>query len=124
MTHGKGEREGSAEAAAEDEGLLRAREVEQLLRFPHVKVPIQRLDAAAGFARFAPVVSDAGEVLRHRVERVHLLPLALAALGGPARDYRAKAARREHEEMRPLALDHVVDPDAVQGGDWHGWDFR
>ena len=32
--------------------------------------------------------------------------------------------RREHQEVRAFALDHVLDADPIQGGERHGRDFR
>ena len=41
------ERERSAEATAENQGALGAREVEQLFRLAHIEIPVERLDTAA-----------------------------------------------------------------------------
>ncbi len=119
MAHRERERERCAHAASQDVRLLRAGEIEQRFRFLDVQVPAERLDAAAGETGLAPVVGDRGEVPRERGEPVHLLPFALAALRRPARDHRAEAARREHQQVRPGALDEIVDPDSIDRRERH-----
>src|SRR2546422_2059330 len=120
VAHRKSERERCTHAAAEDVRLFRTGQIEQRLGFVNVQVPVERLDAPARQAALAAVVGDAGEIERKRRQAIHLPERLLAAGRGPARDHRAPAAGREHQQMGALALDEVVDPDALDRCEWHG----
>ncbi len=90
---------------------LDAKVLEQELALRGVARPGERLDPAARAAALAAVEEDAAEVLREVIED----PRALVdARGAPLLHRAVEAARREHEERRPVACDLVVGADAVE----------
>ena len=94
----------AAHAAAHHVRALDAQVLEQELSVPRVMRPGDELDASRRLAALAPVEHDAAEFLRQVLEQ---LDARVDALRGPFLDRRVEAARRVHQDRRPVAQ-HLI----------------